>query len=117
MKNKKTTWVFLLHKIWQILKRFSRALSWAQISYFWRVTCKKNILFFFADSAIHFLQIHQASSDDTSNDSGMDSSEIPSKIEEKTAENIPNNSLPLLGNNGHNNEQVAISPRASPKVS
>ena len=28
---------FLIHKIWQILKRFSRAESWAQTSYFWRV--------------------------------------------------------------------------------
>ena len=28
---------FLIHKVWQILKRFSRQLSWAQTSYFWRV--------------------------------------------------------------------------------
>ena len=28
---------FLITKIWQILKRSSRALSWAQTSYFWRV--------------------------------------------------------------------------------
>ena len=38
MKNEKTTWVFLyLHKIWQNLKQFSRALSWAQTSYLWAV--------------------------------------------------------------------------------
>ena len=28
---------FLIKKIWQILKYFSRALSWASTSYFWRV--------------------------------------------------------------------------------
>ena len=28
---------FLIHKIWQILKHFSRQLSWAQTSFFWRV--------------------------------------------------------------------------------
>ena len=29
---------FLITKIWQIFKHFSRALSWAQTSYFWRVS-------------------------------------------------------------------------------
>ena len=37
MKNEKNYVSFLIHKIWQILKRFSRAWSSAQISYFWRV--------------------------------------------------------------------------------
>ena len=45
MKNEKTTWVFLVTKIWQILKRSSRALSWAQTSYFWRV-----YIYFFKDN-------------------------------------------------------------------
>ena len=39
MKNEKNYVGFLITKIWQILKRFSRALSWAQTSYFWRVCC------------------------------------------------------------------------------
>ena len=38
MKNEKNYVGFLIHKIWQILKRFARALSWAQTSYFWRVS-------------------------------------------------------------------------------
>ena len=37
MKNEKNYLGFLLHKIWQILKHFSRALSWAQTFYFWAV--------------------------------------------------------------------------------
>ena len=37
MKNEKNYMGFLITKIWQILKRSSRALSWAQTSYFWRV--------------------------------------------------------------------------------
>ena len=37
MKNEKNYAGFHIPKIWQILKRFSRALSWAQTSYFWRV--------------------------------------------------------------------------------
>ena len=65
---------------------------------------------------MHFLQKHQASSDDisNSNDSGMDSSGIPSKIEEKSGEKFPN-SLPL-GNSEHDNQQV-VSPRANSKAS
>ena len=39
MKNEKNYMGFLIAKIWQILKRFSRALSWAQTSYFWKVHC------------------------------------------------------------------------------
>ena len=38
MKNGKNYVGFLINKIWQILKRFSGALSWAQTSYFWRVS-------------------------------------------------------------------------------
>ena len=38
MKNEKNYVGFLIHKLWQILKYFSRALSWAQTSYFWRVS-------------------------------------------------------------------------------
>ena len=38
MKNEKNYLGFLIIKIWHILKRFSRALSWAQTSYFKRVT-------------------------------------------------------------------------------
>ena len=34
MKNEKNYMGFLITKIWQILKRFSRALSRAQTSYF-----------------------------------------------------------------------------------
>ena len=37
MKNDKNYMGFLKHKIWQNLKHFSRALSWVQPSYFWRV--------------------------------------------------------------------------------
>ena len=37
MKNEKNYMGFLIHKIWHILKRFSRALSWAQTSYLWGV--------------------------------------------------------------------------------
>ena len=37
MKNEKKYVDFLIHKIWQILKRFSMALRWAQTSDFWRV--------------------------------------------------------------------------------
>ena len=37
MKNEKIYMGFLIHKIEQILKRFSRAFRWAQTSYFWRV--------------------------------------------------------------------------------
>ena len=37
MKNEKIYLGFLIYKIWQILKRFSRAISWAQTSYFWWV--------------------------------------------------------------------------------
>ena len=37
MKNEKNNVGFCIRKIWQIWKRFSRALSWAQTSYFWRV--------------------------------------------------------------------------------
>ena len=36
-KIKKNYMGFLITKIWQILKRFYRALSWAQTTYFWRV--------------------------------------------------------------------------------
>ena len=37
MKNEKNYMGFLKHKIWQILKHFSRALGWAQTSYLWGV--------------------------------------------------------------------------------
>ena len=37
MKNEKNYIGFLMIKIWQILKRSSRALRWAQTTYFWRV--------------------------------------------------------------------------------
>ena len=37
MKNEKTYTSFLITKIWQILKRFSRPLSSAETSYFWSV--------------------------------------------------------------------------------
>ena len=37
MKNEKNYMGFLIHNIWQILKRFSGALIWVQTSYFWRV--------------------------------------------------------------------------------
>ena len=37
MKNEKNYVGFLIQEIWQILKRFSRPLSWAQTSSFWRV--------------------------------------------------------------------------------
>ena len=37
MKNEKNYMGFLVTKIWQILKHFSRAFCWAQTSYFWRV--------------------------------------------------------------------------------
>ena len=39
MKNEKNYMGFLIHKIWQILKHFSRALSWAQPSNLWAVSC------------------------------------------------------------------------------
>ena len=46
-KQKKTTLVFLyIYKIWQILTRLSRALSWAQTSYFWRVISSGRNYFF-----------------------------------------------------------------------
>ena len=34
---------FLIHKIWQILKRFSRALRWAQTFYLWGVSISTNL--------------------------------------------------------------------------
>ena len=37
MKNEKNYMGFLILKIWQILKHFTRVLSWAQTCYFWRV--------------------------------------------------------------------------------
>ena len=37
MKNEKNYMGFLIHKVRQILKRFSRALGWAQTSYLWAV--------------------------------------------------------------------------------
>ena len=36
-KTEKNYMGFLMHKIWQILKHFSRALSWEQTSYLWGV--------------------------------------------------------------------------------
>ena len=37
-KRKKNYMGFLIHKIWQMLKRFSKAFqSWVQTSFFWRV--------------------------------------------------------------------------------
>ena len=41
-KTEKNYMGFLVTKIWQILKRFSRALSWEQTSYFWRVWHKNH---------------------------------------------------------------------------
>ena len=41
MKNEKNYMGFVMIKIWQILKHFYRALSWAQTSYFWRVEWKE----------------------------------------------------------------------------
>ena len=38
---------FLMIKMWQILKRFSRELSWAQTSYFWRVYWSVIMLMYF----------------------------------------------------------------------
>ena len=40
MKNEKNYVGFIIHKTWQILKRFSRALICAQTSYFWRVNSR-----------------------------------------------------------------------------
>ena len=37
-RTKKNYMGFLIHKIWQIFKRHSRAICWAQTSYFWGVT-------------------------------------------------------------------------------
>ena len=38
---------YIFQKMWQILKRFSRALSWAQTSYFWRVYWSVIMLMYF----------------------------------------------------------------------
>ena len=45
MKNEKNFVCFLITKIWQILKLFFRALSWAQTSYFWRVSSYRLLIF------------------------------------------------------------------------
>ena len=45
MKNEKNYMGFLIHKIYQILKRFAGTFRWAQTSYFWRV--KYYFLIFF----------------------------------------------------------------------
>ena len=37
-KTKTNCMDFLIHKLWQILKHFSRAFSWVQTSYLWAVS-------------------------------------------------------------------------------
>ena len=45
MKNGKVTLGFRMHKIWQILKYFSRQLISSHLTNFWRVVCQRPNLF------------------------------------------------------------------------